>query len=269
LVVKLNARSSLVEAVEREPKENKFVVHTHYAIPLEVYQELHRWRARTWKRLKKFKVLDWMGISLYPLKDYDNIKQILDEARNEYEQIIQKIPDEQIRERFYCDPQILVISPPPAYEQSFKRDVSEEMLKQLLERVEQVLKKHYEKDPELTSKLYEVQDKIDALIEKIENIQSNNVDVKKLMEAIAVNATLREVVTQLTAIRASSRVDKRIIKSVEESLKKMERVQEVLTPEARKLLEVAKQHLAAIKAGENGDIESAVAELEKALLGDN
>jgi len=267
LVVKLNAKSSLVESVEREPKENKFVVHTHYAIPLEVYQELHRWRARTWKRLKRYKVLDWMGISLYATKDYDAIRNILDEARKEYEEIIQKIPEEEIREKFYCDPQILVISPPPAYEASFRRDVSEEMLKQLLERVEQALKKHYDKDPELASKLYEVQDKIDELMEKIDAIQSNNIDVKKIAQAISINETLKELVTQLTALRASSRVDNRIIRSVEENVKKIERVQEILTPEAKKLLEVAKQHLAAIKAGENGDLDSAVAELEKALLG--
>ncbi|MBW2636204.1 MAG: hypothetical protein JRC86_01535 [Deltaproteobacteria bacterium] len=267
LVVKLNARSSLVEGVEREPKGSKFTTHIHYAIPLEVYQELHRWRARTWKRLKRYKVLDWMGIALYSVKDYDAIKKILDEARKEYEQIIQQIPQEEIRERFYCDPQILVITPPPHYEQSFRRDVSEEMLQQLLKKVEEALNKHYSRDPELIQKFYQVQNTIEALMQKLEEVQSQSLDVQKLVQAMKMSETLREIVTQLTVIRASSRVDKRVIKGVEESMKKIERVQEVLTPEARKLLELAKQHLAAIKAGEVGDINSAVAELERALLG--
>jgi len=267
LVVKLNARSSLVESVEREPKERKFVVHTHYAIPLEIYQELHRWRSRTWKRLLKYKVLDWMGVSLYSVKDYEAIKRILDEAVREYEEIIAKIPEEEVRGKFYCDPQILVVTPPPAYEGSFRRGISEEMMEQLLEKVEQALSKHNSKDPELSEKFYQVQEKIDMLIEKLDRVESQNLNVQKIVQALKASETLREVVTQLTAIRASSRVDKRVMKSVEESLKKMEHVQEVLTPEARKLLEVAKQHLAAIKAGEVGDINAAIAELEKALLG--
>ncbi len=267
LVIKLNARSTLIEDVEREDKGDKFVIHSLHAIPLEVYKELHRWRSRTWKRLRKYKVLDWMGISLYATKDYDEIKKILDEARKEYEEIVSQIPDEEIREKFYCDPQILVISPPPAYEQSFRRDVSEEALKRLLEKVEDALNKHLNKDPELARKFQEVQDKIEALMAKLEEVQSQSLNVKELAQALRMSETLKELVTQLTAIRASSRVDQRVMRSVEENLKKIEKIQEVLTPEAKKLLEIARQHLEAIKAGQVGDMASAVADLERALLG--
>jgi len=266
-VIKLNARSTLIEDVEREDKGDKFVIHSLHAIPLEVYKELHRWRSRTWKRLRKYKVLDWMGISLYATKDYDEIKKILDEARKEYEEIVSQIPDEEIREKFYCDPQILVISPPPAYEQSFRRDVSEEALKRLLEKVEDALNKHLNKDPELARKFQEVQDKIEALMAKLEEVQSQSLNVKELAQALRMSETLKELVTQLTAIRASSRVDQRVMRSVEENLKKIEKIQEVLTPEAKKLLEIARQHLEAIKAGQVGDMASAVADLERALLG--
>ena len=268
LVVKLNAKSSLVEGVERESKGSKFTTHIHYGIPLEVYQELHRWRARTWKRLKKYKALDWMGIALYPMSAYEEIKRILDEACEEYEEIIQKIPEEEVREKFYCDPQILVIAPPPHYEQSFRRDVSEEMFQQLLNKVEEALNKHYDRDPELAQKFYQVQNTMEALLRKLEEVQSQSIGVQKLVQAMKMSETLKEVVTQLTAIRASSRVDKRVLKGVEESIKKMESVREVLTPEARKFLEIAKQHIAAIKAGETG-FDSAIAELEQALLGAN
>jgi len=267
LVVKLNARSTLIESTDREDKGDKFVVHSYHAIPLEVYQELHRWRARTWKRLKKFKVLDWMGVSLYSVKDYDAIKQLLDEARREYEEIVNKIPDEEVREKFCCDPQILVVSAPPAYEESFKRDVSEGMLSQLLERVEEVLKKHENKDPELKAKLERVEGMMEALIKKLRDVEGKAVEVEKLVNLLHVNDSLKQLVAQLTTLRALSRVDRRVIKGVEEAVKKLEKAEEVLTPEAKKLLELAKQHLEAIKAGQVGDLNAAVAELERALLG--
>ena len=267
MVVKLNAKSYVLEGIEREPQGSKFVEHVRYAIPLEVFQELRRWRARTWKRLKTHKALDWMGIPLFPRSAYSEIKKILDEARKEYEEIVAKIPDEEVREKFFCDPQILIVTPPPAYEQSFRRDVSEEMLKQLLEKVEDALNKHYRRDPELEGKFREVREKIEMLIEKLDEVKSQSLDVQKLIQAMKVNESLKELVAQLTAIRASSRVDRRIIKGIEENVRKIEQVEEILTPEAKKMLEIARQHLKAIKAGQVGDVASAVAELERALLG--
>jgi len=266
LVIKLNAKMTLIESSEREEEPTRFTVKTRHAIPYQVYQELNRWRARTWKRLMKYKVVDWMGIPLFSAKDLDEIKRILDQAVQEYEQIISKIPDEEVRSKFYCKPQILVVSPPPGiYEENFRADISNELISHLQQTVQQILEKHEQKDPELRQKLEHVEQLVDALIKKLNEVQSKTIDMEKILQAFQVNETLKQLVTQLTALRAASRVDLRTIKAIENDIAKIEKVQEVLTPEAKKLLEIAKQHLAAIKQGQVGDLAAAVEELEKAF----
>jgi len=268
LVVKLNAKMTVIKESEREEDKNTFLVKTRHAIPYSVYQDLNRWRARTWKRLLKLKVLDWMNVPLFSAKDLDKIKEILDKAVKEYEEIISRIPDEEVRSKFYCKPQVLVVSPPPGiYEENFKNDISTELLAQLQQSVQKILEKHESKDPELKKKLDAVEQQINALLRKLQEVQSKSIDVEKLVQALQVNETLKQLVTQLTALRAASRVDLRTIKAIETDISKIEKVQEVLTPEAKKLLEIAKQHLEAIKRGQTGDLASAVAELEKALSG--
>jgi len=268
LVVKLNAKMTVIKESEREEDKNTFLVKTRHAIPYSVYQDLNRWRARTWKRLLKLKVLDWMNVPLFSAKDLDKIKEILDKAVKEYEEIISRIPDEEVRSKFYCKPQVLVVSPPPGiYEENFKNDISTELLAQLQQSVQKILEKHESKDPELKKKLDAVEQQINALLRKLQEVQSKSIDVEKLVQALQVNETLKQLVTQLTALRAASRVDLRTIKAIETDISKIEKVQEVLTPEAKKLLELAKQHLEAIKRGQTGDLASAVAELEKALSG--
>ena len=266
LVVRLNARSTLVTGVEREPRGERFVVHTEHAIPLEVYQKLHRWRSRTWKRLLKYKILDFMGVPLYSAADYDEIKRVLDKAVEEYNKIIEEIPDEEVRVKFHCNPQILVVTPPPAFQAAFRQDISEAAFEELLKRIERALNHHYDRDPELERKFYEVNAKIEALMERLEQVQSSSLDARKLVEAMRASEALREVVTQLTAIRVASKVDRKHLRPVEDALRRTEKIKNLLTPEARKLLEVAKQHLEAIKAGQCGDMASAIAELEQALL---
>jgi len=268
LVVKLNAKMTVIKESMREEDKNTFLVKTRHAIPYSVYQDLNRWRARTWKRLLKLKVLDWMNVPLFSAKDLDKIKEILDKAVKEYEEIISRIPDEEVRSKFYCKPQVLVVSPPPGiYEENFKNDISTELLAQLQQSVQKILEKHESKDPELKKKLDAVEQQINALLRKLQEVQSKSIDVEKLVQALQVNETLKQLVTQLTALRAASRVDLRTIKAIETDISKIEKVQEVLTPEAKKLLELAKQHLEAIKRGQTGDLASAVAELEKALSG--
>jgi len=268
LVVKLNAKMTVIKESEREEDKNTFLVKTRHAIPYSVYQDLNRWRARTWKRLLKLKVLDWMNVPLFSAKDLDKIKEILDKAVKEHEEIISRIPDEEVRSKFYCKPQVLVVSPPPGiYEENFKNDISTELLAQLQQSVQKILEKHESKDPELKKKLDAVEQQINALLRKLQEVQSKSIDVEKLVQALQVNETLKQLVTQLTALRAASRVDLRTIKAIETDISKIEKVQEVLTPEAKKLLELAKQHLEAIKRGQTGDLASAVAELEKALSG--
>ena len=107
---------------------------------------------------------------------------------------------------------------------------------------------------------------VDELIKKLQEVQAKTVDVEKLAQALQVNETLKHLVAQLTALRAASRIDLRVVKAVEDDIKRIEKVEDVLTPEARKLLEIARQHLEAVKRGQTGDLASAVAELEKALL---
>jgi len=268
LVVKLNAKMTVIKESEREEDKNTFLVKTRHAIPYSVYQDLNRWRARTWKRLLKLKVLDWMNVPLFSAKDLENIKEILDQAVKEYEEIISRIPDEEVRSRFYCKPQVLVVSPPPGiYEENFKNDISAELLNHLQQSVQKILEKHEQKDPELKQKLDEVERQINALIRKLQEVEEKSIGAEKLVQALQVNETLKQLVTQLTALRATARVDLRTVKAIENDITKIEKVQEVLTPEAKKLLELAKQHLEAIKRGQTGDLASAVAELEKALSG--
>ncbi|RLG77839.1 MAG: hypothetical protein DRO12_01070 [Thermoprotei archaeon] len=268
LVVKLNAKMTVIKESEHEEEKNTFLIKTRHAIPYNVYRDLNRWRARNWKRLMKLKVLDWMNVPLFSSKDLPKIKKILDQAVKEYEEIISRIPDEEIRSKFYCKPQILVVSPPPGiYEENFRQDISTELLTQLQQTVQQILEKHEEKDPELKKKLDHVESLVDELIKKLQEVQEKSIDVEKLVQALQVNESLKQLVTQLTALRVASRIDLRVVKAVESDLKKIEKVQEILTPEAKKLLEVAKQHLEAIKRGQTGDLSSAVEELEKALSG--
>jgi len=99
LVVKLNAKMTVIKESEREEDKNTFLVKTRHAIPYSVYQDLNRWRARTWKRLLKLKVLDWMNVPLFSAKDLPEIKKVLDQAVREYEEIISRIPDEDVRSR--------------------------------------------------------------------------------------------------------------------------------------------------------------------------
>jgi len=108
---------------------------------------------------------------------------------------------------------------------------------------------------------------MEALIKKLRDVEGKAVEVEKLVNLLHVNDSLKQLVAQLTTLRALSRVDRRVIKGVEEAVKKLEKAEEMLTPEAKKLLELAKQHLEAIKAGQVGDLNAAVAELERALLG--
>lgn len=268
LVVKLNAKMTVIKESEREEEKDTFLVKTRHAIPYSVYQDLNRWRARTWKRLLKLKVLDWMNVPLFSAKDLDEIRGILDQAVKEYEEIISRIPDEEVRSRFYCKPQILVVSPPPGvYEENFRHDVSTELLSQLQQTVQRILERHEKKDPELKKKLDQVEQLVTALLKKLQEVQEKSIDTGKLVQALQVNESLKQLVTQLTALRATARIDLRTIKAVESDIKRIEKVQEILTPEARKLLEIAKQHLEAIKKGQTGDLASAVAELEKALSG--
>ncbi|MBW2675540.1 MAG: hypothetical protein JRD89_19375, partial [Deltaproteobacteria bacterium] len=251
LVVKLNAKMTMIKESQREEDQNSFVVRTRHAIPYSVYQELNRWRARTWKRLLKYKILDWMGVPLFSAKDLDKIKEVLDQAVKEYEEIVSKIPDEEVRNKFYCKPQILVVSPPPGvYEENFRHDISTELLAQLQQSVQRILEKHEQKDPELKKKLDEVERLVNALIEKLEKVEKKSIDVEKLVQALQVNESLKQLVTQLTALRAAARIDMRVVRSIEDDIAKIEKVQEVLTPEAKKLLEIAKQHLVAIKQGQ-------------------
>lgn len=268
LVVKLNAKMTVIKESEREEEKNSFLVKTRHAIPYSVYQDLNRWRARTWKRLLKLKVLDWMNVPLFSAKDLDEIKKVLDQAVKEYEEIISRIPDEEVRSRFYCKPQVLVVSPPPGiYEENFRHDISTELLSQLQQTVQRILERHEKKDPELKQKLDQVEQLVAALIKKLQEVQEKTIDTEKLVQALQVNESLKQLVTQLTALRAASRVDLRVVKAIETDISKIEKVQEVLTPEAKKLLEIAKQHLEAIKRGQTGDLASAVEELEKALSG--
>ena len=268
LVVKLNAKMTVIKESEREEDKNTFLVKTRHAIPYSVYQDLNRWRARTWKRLLKLKVLDWMNVPLFSAKDLDKIKEILDQAVKEYEEIISRIPDEEVRSRFYCKPQILVVSPPPGvYEENFRHDISSQVLEELQQTVQKILEKHEKKDPELKKKLDQVEQLVNALIKKLQEVQEKTIDTEKLIQALQVNESIKQLVTQLTALRAAARIDLRTIKAVENDIKRIEKVQEILTPEARKLLEIAKQHLEAIKKGQTGDLASAVEELEKALSG--
>jgi len=268
LVVKLNAKMTVIKESEREEDKNTFLVKTRHAIPYSVYQDLNRWRARIWKRLLKLKVLDWMNVPLFSAKDLDKIKEILDQAVREYEEIISRIPDEDVRSRFYCKPQILVVSPPPGvYEENFRHDISSQVLEELQQTVQKILEKHEKKDPELKQKLDQVEQLVNALIKKLQEVQEKTIDTEKLIQALQVNESIKQLVTQLTALRATARIDLRTIKAVENDVKRIEKVQEILTPEARKLLEIAKQHLEAIKKGQTGDLASAVAELEKALSG--
>jgi len=267
LAVKLNAKMTVIRESEREEEQTTFLIKTRHGIPYSVYQDLNRWRARTWKRLLKLKVLDWMGIPLFSAKDLDEVKAILDQAVKEYEEIVTRIPDEEVRDRFYCKPQVLVVSPPPGvYEENFRADISNELLSQLQQSVQQILEKHEDRDPELKKKLDNVERLVDELIKKLQEVQAKTVDVEKLAQALQVNETLKHLVAQLTALRAASRIDLRVVKAVEDDIKRIEKVEDVLTPEARKLLEIARQHLEAVKRGQTGDLASAVAELEKALL---
>jgi len=112
-----------------------------------------------------------------------------------------------------------------------------------------------------------VEQLVDALIRKLQEVQEKTIDTEKLIQALQVNESLRQLVTQLTALRAATRIDLRTIKAVENDIKRIEKIHEILTPEARKLLEIARQHLEAIKKGQTGDLASAVEELEKALSG--
>ena len=268
LVVKLNAKMTVIKESEREEEKNSFLVKTRHAIPYSVYQDLNRWRARTWKRLLKLKVLDWMNVPLFSGKDIDEIKKVLDQAVKEYDEIISRIPDEEVRSRFYCKPQVLVVSPPPGiYEENFRQDISTELLSQLQQSVQQVLKRHESRDPELKKKLDQVEQLVTDLIKKLQEVQEKSIGTEKLVQALQVNETLKQLVTQLTALRATARVDLRTVKAIETDLSKIKKVEEILTPEAKKLLEIAKQHLDAIKRGQTGDLASAVEELERALSG--
>jgi len=268
LVVRLNAKMTIIKESEKEEAKNSFLIKTRHGIPFSVYQDLNRWRARTWKRLLKLKVLDWMSVPLFSAKDLPEIKKVLDQAVKEYEEITSRIPDDDVRAKFYCKPQILVVSPPPGvYEENFRHDISTELLSQLQQTVQQILERHEEKDPELKQKLDNVEQLVDALIKKLQEVQEKTIDTEKLVQALQVNESLKQLVTQLTALRAVARADLRVVKAIETDISKIEKVKEVLTPEAKKLLELAKQHLEAIKRGQTGDLSSAVEELEKALSG--
>ena len=261
--VKLGAKTNIVESREEEDLGDKYAVRIVYALPREVHDALVKWRNRTWKRIRRRPSVEWGPLILFPESEYQDVIKVLEEARKEFEDIISELPDE-LRERLSFNPTVVFITAAPGFQSS----LSEEVTGQVLEKVEETLRRTAEMlkdrgDYDVDARLREFEARLSARMEELrKELERTSMAAMNSEEFLAL---MKRIETLLLTIATSRKLGKRDVRRVKRALEEAERFSQYLTPEAREALGAIKSRLQDALSGEGESMKETAERLAKAL----
>ena len=272
-LVRLRAKTTVIAAREEEDLGDRFAVRTVHAIPKEIHDELSRWRSRNWKRIKSRPTVQLGPLTLFPASEYPAVLRILEEAKREYEEIVAKIPDPEVRERFTCAPTIMFVTAAPGFEGGLKEEVSEQVLRRVeeaLQRTVEILKDKGDKGVErrlreLEQALEERIRTLEGWAERVEGTLKQSAESIAALRSREFLETVKRLEALILAVGSSGKLGKRDVKRIKEALEAADKFRESLTPEARRVLDRVREEVEAAIEGPGVSMADAADRLAREL----
>ena len=144
LVVMLNGVIHPIEKQETRIIDEKLEVKKLYALPVNVQRDLENWYHRVYNRIRKLPNVKFGKTVLYPASCYQEIKEILDDAKREFEEFRSQL-EEKYRDRISFSPVVAQVNFDEEFLDNLKEVITNELLQEFNEELKTIILKIREK----------------------------------------------------------------------------------------------------------------------------